>query len=65
MRVLLKGGTVVSGTGTKKLDILTEDGRIAQVAENLHAEDARVVDVTGKLIFIPVPVRRCAAVPPQ
>ena len=51
MRVLLKGGTVVSGTGTEKLDILTEDGRIAQVAENLHAEDARVVDVTGKLIF--------------
>ena len=51
MRVLLKGGTVVSGTGTEKLDILTEDGRITQVAEYLHAEDARVVDVTGKLIF--------------
>jgi len=51
MKVLLKGGTVVSSERAAKLDVLMEDGQITQVAEDLICADAQVVDVTGKLIF--------------
>ncbi len=51
MKYLLKNGTVISGTERKKADILIQDEKIAEVGENLKAEDARVLDVTGKLLF--------------
>ena len=51
MKYLLKNGTVVSGTGIKKADILIEGEKIAAVGENLPAEGAEVLDLKGKLLF--------------
>lgn len=56
MKRLLKGGTVVSGNGVQKLDILMDevDGKICQVEEKIEldlSEPVEVVDVSGKLIF--------------
>ena len=51
MKWLFCGGTVVSGSGTAKLDVLVENETIAAVGENLSREDAKVIDVTGKMLF--------------
>ncbi len=51
MKYLFKNGTVVSGRGTRRADVLVEDEKILQVGRNLCAPLARVVDVTGKLLM--------------
>ena len=51
MRTLFKGGTVVSGTGTKRADLLVEDEKIVETGKNLKTDADRVVDVTGCLLF--------------
>lgn len=51
MKTLLKNGTIVSGDGSKKQDVLIQDGVIAEVADQIIALDAEQVDVTGKLLF--------------
>ena len=51
MKRLFKGGTVVSGDGTRKQDILIQGEKILEVGENLSSEGAEVIDVTGKLLF--------------
>ena len=51
MKTLLKGGTVVSGSGSQVCDVLIDGEKIAAVAPDLSAADANVSDVTGKLLF--------------
>ena len=51
MRTLLKGGLVVSGTETRRADILIEGETILAVGTDLPEEGARVVDCGGKLLF--------------
>ncbi len=51
MKKLLKGGLVVSGKGTKKADVLIENEKIIQVARNINAADAEIIDVSGKLLM--------------
>ena len=51
MRYLLKNGTVVSGEKSEQMDILIEGEKIAAVGHNLQAEDAKVIDAEGKLLF--------------
>ncbi len=51
MKYLLKGGTVVSGTGQSNLDVLIEGQQIVAVGEDLSCEDAQVKDVSGKYLF--------------
>lgn len=51
MKKLIKNGTVVSGAGSRKADVLIEDGVIARVEENIEAADAEVIDASGKLLF--------------
>ena len=51
MRTLFKGGTVVSGTGTKRADLLVEDEKIVEAGKNLKIDADRVVDVSGCLLF--------------
>lgn len=51
MGILLKGGSVVSGHGVRRADILVEGEKIARVAPGIHAPDAQIVDVTGKLLL--------------
>lgn len=51
MNIILRGGTVVSANSTKKQDVLISDGKIAKVGRFINAKDAKVVDVSGKLLF--------------
>ncbi|MBQ8860292.1 MAG: dihydropyrimidinase [Ruminococcus sp.] len=51
MNILLRGGTVVSGVNAKKLDVLISGSKILKVGKFLNTKDAKVVDVSGKLIF--------------
>ena len=44
MKYLLKNGTVISGTGGKKLDVLVDGEKIIRVGESLFEQDAKVVD---------------------
>lgn len=51
MKILLSGGTVVSGKGTKKADILIDGEKIAQVGRSLVCPEARIMDVSGMLLM--------------
>jgi dihydroorotase-like cyclic amidohydrolase len=51
MRTLLKGGSVVSGSGAKQADVLIENEKVVAVGRNLKAEADRTVDVEGCLLF--------------
>ena len=51
MKTLLKGGTVVSGSGSQVCDVLIDGEKIEQVAAQITCPEANVVDVTGKLLF--------------
>ena len=52
MKKLLKGGTVVSGTGTRRADVLIENEKIIRMGRKLEADgDTQVVDVSGCLLF--------------
>lgn len=51
MKYLLKNGTVVSGSSSEQLDVLTEDEKIIKVARDIQDEEATVIDVTGKFLF--------------
>ncbi|HTP99746.1 MAG TPA: amidohydrolase family protein, partial [Casimicrobiaceae bacterium] len=50
--LLLRGGTVVDGTGAERFaaDVRLEDGRIAAVEAGLASDGAQVIDVTGKVV---------------
>ena len=52
MKYLLKNGTVVSGSGMISQDVLIDGEKIVRVGENLSAEDAEVMDVSGKLLSL-------------
>lgn len=51
MNILLRGGTVVSGVNSRKLDVLINGSKIVKVGKFINSKDAKVVDVSGKLIF--------------
>ena len=51
MKYLFKNGTVVSGRGTRRADVLVEDEKILQVGRGISDPLARTVDVTGKLLL--------------
>lgn len=53
MKCLLKGGSVVTGKSITKKDVLFDDstGKICKVEENISTDDAKVIDVSGKLLF--------------
>ncbi len=48
---MIKNGVVVSDTGSRKADVLTEGETIRAVAPDLSAEDALVIDAEGKLVL--------------
>lgn len=53
--LILRGGTVVvsaaEGTILERADILVEDGAVAAVGADLHARDARTLDVAGRIVM--------------
>ncbi len=51
MKYLLKNGTIVSGSGIKKADILIEGEKIAKIATELTDSEAEEINVEGKLLF--------------
>ncbi len=51
MQRLFKGGSVVSGSGAVRADLLVDGERVAAVGLDLTAPDAQVVDVSGALLF--------------
>lgn len=51
MRTLFKGGSVVSGGGARRLDLLAEGGKVAALGRNLKEEADQVVDVSGCFLF--------------
>lgn len=50
MRVLLKNGNVYHNHRFEKLDVLTEDGKIAAMQAGITAEADQTVDLEGKLL---------------
>lgn len=51
MRYLFKNGTLVSSSGCCQADLLTDGEKIAQIGRGVSAEDAQVIDASGKYIF--------------
>jgi dihydropyrimidinase len=50
MKTLLRGGTVVTGNGARRADVLMDGEKIAKVGRGLTAAD-ETADVTGCLLF--------------
>ena len=50
--LLLRGGTVIDGTGSpeRRADVLVRNGRIAAVARDLAPDGARVIDAGGRVV---------------
>jgi len=51
MKLILHGGTLVTGQACHMADILIEDEQIAALGQDLPAEGSVVVDVTDRLLF--------------
>lgn len=51
MKYLFRGGTVVSGRGTRRADVLVEDEKILRVARSITAPEAAVINVEGQLLL--------------
>ena len=51
MKYLFKNGSVVSGRGTRRADVLVENEIILQVGRNLSYPRARAIGVTGELLM--------------
>ena len=51
MRVLFKGGTVISGSGAKRADVLTDGEKILKVGRELKCSADVTEDVSGCLLF--------------
>ena len=48
---LLKGGTLIDGSGSRRGDVLVRDGRIAAIGPDIvEASGAQVIDCRGKLV---------------
>ncbi len=51
MKTLLRGGAVVSGEDVLVQDVLIENDKIVKVGLDLTEENAKVIDLRGKLLF--------------
>ena len=51
MRLLFKGGSVVTGKGPRRADILVEGEKIVDVCRDIPPINAQMVDVSGMLLF--------------
>ena len=51
MRTLFKGGSVVSGKGVRRADLLVEGEKVVSLGRGLKAEADRIIDVAGCVLF--------------
>ncbi len=49
--ILIKGGRVVDSSGSKRADLLIENGRIARCEKGLGAGGARVIEASDRLVM--------------
>ena len=50
--ILIKGGTVVNDDKMEVADVIVEDGKIAQVGEDLEVPSgAKIIDATDKFVM--------------
>jgi allantoinase len=49
--LMIRGGSVVAGTGVQKVDLAIADGQIQAVGPDLNGEGAPVIEATGLHIF--------------
>lgn len=49
-KILIKGGTVVSGGKQQEADILLEGGKIVAIAADIETEGCEVIDATGQYV---------------
>lgn len=50
MKLLIKGGTLVTADGEKRADLLAEDGKIVKIAQNID-ENCKTIEAVGKHVF--------------
>ena len=51
MKLIFKGGSIVSGTALQNADVQVEGEKITAIGSHLPADDAQVIDVRDKLLF--------------
>jgi dihydropyrimidinase len=51
MRIIIKGGNVVTAVDNYFADILVEDGKVTLIGQRLDMEADRVIDAAGKLVI--------------
>lgn len=51
MKLLIKGGTVVTASESFIADVAVSDGTIVGIGENMDYPEAQIVDATGKLVL--------------
>ncbi|MEI8635146.1 hypothetical protein P4S72_30015 [Vibrio sp. PP-XX7] len=52
MKLIIKGGEIVTHEQTYKADVLCVDGKIQDIGQHLETPtDAEIVDATGKLVM--------------
>lgn len=51
MKKIIKGGVIATASDVYEGDILIEDGKITQIGLDLTAEDAEIIDATGKYVM--------------
>lgn len=51
MKTLIKNGLVVGPASTQQADILIDNGKIERIEKNISAQDIKVIDAAGKLVF--------------
>ncbi len=51
MRTLFKGGSVASGRGVRRADLLVEGEKVSALGRGLKAEADRIIDVGGCVLF--------------
>ncbi|HYM50268.1 MAG TPA: dihydropyrimidinase [Candidatus Limnocylindrales bacterium] len=51
MKILIKGGTVVTASETARADVLVVDEKVASIGSGLDGKADRVIDATGRLVM--------------
>ena len=51
MKYLIKNGTIITSSETFQADVLTVGETIQVIADNINADDATVIDASGKLLL--------------
>jgi dihydropyrimidinase len=51
MKILIKSGTIITSTATRKADLLIDGEKITRIEPQINADDAMIIDAADKLIM--------------